>query len=203
MSSVKKTDLCLKRVYVMVLLFTCAISLSGCAGLGFKGADIFRDQNMDFGAIHTVAIMPFNNLTRDGATGERVKDVYSTALLASGAVYALPAGEVYRGITRTGITNPAAPSPEEVVKLGKFIKADAILTGTLREYGEVRSGSAVGYIISLSIQIMEAQTGRIVWSASSTKGGVSITDRLLGGGGEPMNPLTEKAVDDLINKLLL
>jgi hypothetical protein len=33
------------------------------------------------------------------------------------------------------------------------------------------------------------------------KGGISLWDRLFGGGGQPMNKITEKAVNDLINKL--
>ena len=49
--------------------------------------------------------------------------------------------------------------------------------------------------------MMEAQTGKVVWSASSTKGGVTTSDRMFGGGGEPMNTTTQKAVDDLLEKL--
>jgi hypothetical protein len=49
--------------------------------------------------------------------------------------------------------------------------------------------------------MLEAQTGRVVWTASSTKGGVSTSDRLLGGGGEPMNKVTEIAIDDLLDKM--
>jgi len=41
-----------------------------------------------------------------------------------------------------------------------------------------------------------------VWTASSTKGGVSMRDRLFGGGGRPMNEITEAAINDIINKLL-
>jgi hypothetical protein len=82
-----------------------------------------------------------------------------------------------------------------------MIKVQAVITGVLKEYGEVRSGATSANIISVSLQMMEAQTGKVVWSASSTKGGISIWDRLLGGGGQPMDKITQKAVDDLINKL--
>jgi len=33
------------------------------------------------------------------------------------------------------------------------------------------------------------------------EGGINLGDRLFGGGGEPMNVVTEKAVDDIIDKL--
>jgi hypothetical protein len=121
--------------------------------------------------------------------------------LATGAIYVLPPGEVARGISRSEINTPMTPSPEEVVKLGGIIKVQAVLTGVVKEYGEVRSGTTSANIISLSIQMIETQTGKVVWTASSTKGGITIWDRLFGAEGKAMNIVTEKAVDDLINKL--
>ena len=156
---------------------------------------------MDFGAIQTVAVMPFVNLTRESTAAERVRDVFINRLLATGALYVLPVGEVARGVTRAEITMPGVPSPEDIVKLGGILKAQAVITGTVREYGEIRSGSAMANVISLSAQMVETESGRVVWSAASTKGGITTTDRLFGGGGQPMNKITEKAVDDLIIKL--
>jgi hypothetical protein len=179
-----------------IALLVLILSLSACAGSTEK----YRDQMMDFGSIKSVAVMPFLNLSRDQLAGERVRDVFMTALQATGGVYVIPAGEVAKGIGLAGIANPFLPSSEEVVKLASRLKADAVITGVIREYGDIRSGSATSNVISLSLQMMEAQTGRVVWSASVTKGGIDIMDRLLGGGGEPMNDITEKAVRELINE---
>jgi hypothetical protein len=164
--------------------------------------DVFRDPNMDFGSIKTVAVMPFANLARDQAVAERVRDVFINRLLSTEAVYVLPIGEVARGIAKNEIQTPSAPSPEEVVKLGALLKADAVITGVVREYGEVRSGSTSANVISMSIQFIEAGTGRVVWSGSSTKGGVSFWNRLFGGGGQPVNVVTEQAIDALFDRLL-
>jgi hypothetical protein len=71
----------------------------------------------------------------------------------------------------------------------------------VEEYGEVRSGSSAANLISISVQMMEAQTGRTVWTAASTKGGIGVVDRLLGGGGRPMYDVTRDAVNDVIAKL--
>jgi hypothetical protein len=156
---------------------------------------------MDFGAIQTVAVMPFANLTRDTVVPERVRDVFINKLLATGAIYVLPPGEVARGVSRAEISTPTTPSPEEVVKLAGIIKAQAVLTGVVREYGEVRSGTTSSNIISVSVQMIETQTGKVVWTASSTKGGITLWDRLFGGGGKAMNAVTEEAVDDLLGQL--
>jgi hypothetical protein len=162
----------------------------------------YRDPKMDFGVVQTVAVMPFSNLTRDTFAAERVRDVFINKLLSTGAVYVLPMGEVARGIARVEVSNPAAPSPEECKKLGEVLPAQAIITGVVTEYGEVRSGTTAATVISITLQMIETQTGKVVWAASSTKGGVTFWDRLLGGGGESMNVVTVKAIDDVIGKLL-
>ena len=90
---------------------------------------------------------------------------------------------------------------DKEAKLAAALKTQAIITGVVREYGEVRTGSSAANLISVSVQIMEAQTGRTVWTASSTKGGIGALDRLFGGGGRPMNDVTRDAVDDLIVQL--
>ncbi|MGA8891099.1 MAG: GNA1162 family protein [Anaeromyxobacteraceae bacterium] len=172
-------------------------ALSACASSGHR----YQDRNMDFGSVRTVGVMPFQNLSRDNLAGDRVRDVFVSALLASEAVYVAPNGEVARAIGKVGVANPTAPSADEVVKLGQALKAEAIITGTVKEYGEVRSGTATGLAISLSVQMQEASTGKVIWTGTTTKGGVSFSDRLFGGGGNPMNFLTEEAVDDLLNKL--
>ena len=164
--------------------------------------DVYRDPKMDFGVIQTIAVLPFSNLARDQVIAERVRDVFINRLLSTEAVYVLPVGEVARGLSRTEIQAPTAPAAEDVVKLAAFLKADAVITGVVREYGEVRSGTTTANVISMSIQLIEGGTGRIVWSASSTKGGITFWNRLFGGGGQPVNKVTEEAIDALFEKLL-
>ena len=176
-----------------VFLILC---LSACAG-----SVKYRDPNMDFGSIQKVAVLPFTNLTKDEKAADRVRDVYMNMLMATGGLYLLPPGEVARGISRAQLTDRTAPSEEEIKRLGGILVVDSVITGVVKEYGEVRSGSVSSNLVSLSLQMFEVKTGKVVWSASSTKGGVSTMDRLFGGGGRPMNIVTEEAVVDLINKL--
>jgi hypothetical protein len=179
-----------------VILFIAIISLTACAS-----REVYKDPKMDFGSIYTVAVMPFTNLTREPLAADRVRDVFMTMLLAAGDMYVLPPGEVASGLALAGVANPAAPSNAECIKFAKLVKADAVITGVIREYGEVRSGQASANVISISIQMIEVQTGKVVLSVSTSKGGIGFTDRLLGGGGEPMNTITERAVKDVIDKI--
>jgi len=181
-----------------IVLLLMLIWLAAC---GRATSNVFRDPDMDFGVIQSVAVMPFANHTREQTAADRVRDVFVNKLLYTGGLYAAPLGEVKRGITRAAIADPTAPSPEEVTKFAAVVKVDAVITGVVKEYGEVRSGTAVSNVVAISMQMLEAQTGKIIWSASSTKGGVTVGDRLFGGGGEPMNYVTEQAVDEVIDKL--
>jgi hypothetical protein len=190
----QKITLLKHRVVFLMLLL-----LSGCSSSG--AYDVYHSENMDFGSVQNVAVLPFANLTREGQAAERVRDVFMTMLLATGGVYVIPPGEVARGTSAAGIPNPTSPSGDDVKKLANALKADAIITGVVREYGEVRQMSTAANIISISLQMREAQGGKVVWSASSTKGGIGMKERLLGGGGQPLNIITEKAVNEIINKL--
>ncbi len=182
-------------MFVLALIF---IPLSACTTT--KSADYYFNPDMDFESVKTAAVMPFDNLTREQLASDRVRDVFINVLLSTGKMYVVPAGEVKRGILLSGVTSPASPSKEEIIKLASIMKVDVILTGAVREYGEVRSGASSANIISISIQMIEGQSGKIIWTASSTKGGIGIRDRLLGGGGRPMNDVTEEAVNDILNK---
>jgi hypothetical protein len=177
------------------------VFLLGCA----PGSSLtyYHDPSMDFAAVRSVAVMPFENLTRESQAGARVRDVFANSLLSTGAVYVIPSGEVSRGIARAGILNPAVPSLEEIGKFAGIIKVDAVITGTVTEYGEVRSGSANANVIAMNVQMIEVQALKTVWSASATEGGITIWDRLFGAGGKPLNDVTMKAVTDVINKLFM
>ncbi len=181
------------KQFLVALLCLC---VGACAG-----SAKYRDPNMDFGSIQKVAVLPFTNLSKEEKAAERVRDVFMNSLLATGGLYLLPPGEVARGISRAQLENRTSPTQEEVKKLGAILSVDSVITGVVREYGEVRSGSASANLVSVSLQMFEVKTGKVVWAASSTKGGVTTADRLFGGGGKPMNDVTEEAAIDLINKL--
>ena len=183
------------RILPLILFF-----LVACASQ-YRASENYHDPDVDFALLRTIAVMPFSNLTNDKLAGERVRNTFMNSLLSTGALYVIPAGEVARGISRAGIDNPWTPSGEEVSKLAAIVGADSVITGVVNEYGEVRSGAVTSNVISVSMQMIEKESRKVIWSASTTKGGISVWDRLFGGGGEPMEDVTQAAVDDIIKKL--
>jgi polysaccharide biosynthesis protein PelC len=180
-----------------------AVLLTLVAGCAAKHATeaTYHAPTMDFSLVRTVAVMPFANMSTTQTADERVRDVFMTMLQATGQIYVLPMGEVQRGLSRVEMSNPTAPSDQDVVALSKILGCDAVVTGSVLEYGEARSGSASASYISVSVQMLEAGSGKLVWSAQSTKGGISAADRMFGGGGQPMNVVTVDAVSQLLDEL--
>ena len=83
-------------------LAACALAALAAtvSAAGAQVTDVYRDSNMDFGSIKTIAVLPFANLARDQMVAERVRDVFINRLLSTEAVYVLPIGEVSRGIAK-------------------------------------------------------------------------------------------------------
>ena len=188
----KRQRVSYKKVVAVCLL----AALAGCAS-----GDVYFEPNMDFGSVQTIAVLPFQNLSNMDEAAQRVRDTFIVRLLATGAVYVLPSGEVARGMSKIPRVSPEGPSGEQIKQLGIILGAESVITGVIREYGTVRSGSTSANVVSLSLQMIDVSSGLVVWSASSTKGGVSVWDRLVGGGGDPMDKVTVKAVDELLDKL--
>jgi hypothetical protein len=185
---------------IRVVVLAAVSAVAGCTT--HRPAEVtYHDPGMDFSLLQKVGVLPFANLTQNPAAAERVRDVFATMLQAGGTIYVLPPGEVARGLDRASVVKATTPTAEECVNLGKILQVDAVITGVVREYGEVRSGSVASNVASMSLQMMEAQSGKLVWSASSTKGGVTAADRMFGGGGDPMDQVTSEAVRDLLNQL--
>ena len=175
-------------------------SAAGCSSR-HQAEVTFHEPTMDFSLVRKVAVIPFANMSTTQTADERVRDVFMTMLQATAQMYVLPMGEVQRGFSRVEMPNPTAPSDQEVVALAKVLGCDAVITGSVLEYGEARSGSAAAGYISVTVQMLEAGTGKLVWSAQSTKGGITAADRMFGGGGQPMNVVTADAVSQLLDAL--
>lgn len=195
----------MKTLAKQLAIFSACLILfcqAGCSLVGSSpGGETYKNSMMNFASVQSVAVLPFENLAGDDDAAARARDAFMGMLLATEAIYVLPPGEVQRGIDRIGLRNPTAPSSDKVKELGTLLQVNAVITGVLREYGNVRSGQTEANLISLSLQMLEVDTGSIIWSGASTKGGIGVSERLFGGGGDPMNEVTKEAINDLLNQL--
>ena len=171
-----------------------------CAGGGMQPTR-FTHPQIDFSFVERVAVLPFENLSNDQQAGFRATRLLITELLASGAVDVVEPGEVQAALSRFAGLTPR-PSTEQLLSIGQALEVQAIIAGTVAQSEVVRSGGTGIPVVTLDAQMVESETGAIIWAATHTEKGSGFAARVLGTGGEPISQTTRRCVQKLLDTLL-
>jgi len=178
--------------------------LAGCAGK-IKPTQ-FTNPNFDFSFLERVAVLPFENHTADREAHLRATRLTITELLASGAVDVVEPGEVQVALETLARANPGrrdAPlGADEVVALGKTLRVQGLLTGSVTQSETFRSGAVAIPVVTLDVHLIETETGATVWAATHTEKGGSAGAKILGTGGQPISQTTRECVRQLLQTLI-
>lgn len=158
-------------------------------------------QDIDFSFYKTVAVMPLENFTNDRFAGEIVRQVIISELLASGLVDVIVPGEVMRAVNELGITSLSSLNANEIKALGTALKVEAIIMGSVEEYGETRMGSISAPQVTVTMMMADIGTGSIVWSITNTRGGASFMARHFGARHETISETVLLLVRESIQTL--
>ncbi len=85
-----------------------------------------------------------------------------------------------RTLTRLGISPDAPLTPEEIQKLGKELKVQGVIVGTVEIYDEHRMGGVTVPEVSIELRMIDVEAGITVWSVHATEGGLGLGTQLLG-----------------------
>ena len=189
------------------LLAACAgtalLGLYGCAS-GMQ-ATRFSNPNFDFGFVERVAVVPFENLSNDRAAGARATRLTITAFLASGTLDVVEPGEVQAAIVQITNRPPSQSielSNEEIVSLGQALGVQALVMGSVTQSDNLRSGSVAIPVVTLDLRMVETETGAIVWAATHSEKGSSVSARFLGTGAEPIAETTRECIRNVLATLI-
>ena len=155
-----------RRTELLVALGT--ILLGGCAG-----SARFLDPQADLGYYERVAILPFSSLTADRVAGDKVASVFFTELLQSHVAAAVDPGQLAAAMVQARGGTPATTpwSAAELAKLAESVKAQGMFEGVVREYSLERSGRDSFPLVSLELRLVDAASGRVIWTWSDTRRG--------------------------------
>jgi hypothetical protein len=157
-----------------------------------------------------VAVLPFQCLAQDRVAGYRVGNVFFSELLRAGFADVVEPGQFSAAMNKVrGVTPPEnAWSNEDLVRLGEETGVQGFFMGTVREHEMKTTGRDAFPLLSLEVRFVDAASGRLVWSASTTaRGGPKfpVVGWLLGlvGKGEihSMSELSTKVCRDLLGRL--
>jgi len=173
--------------------------LGGCAG---SHRTVFLHPEYNFGAIERIAVIPFNNLSKDQGMGEYMSRLFVTELLATHAFDVVETGEVVHALTEAGKTRSAELSTEEIKDLAAKLGVQAFVFGAVGESSAARSGNATSHVVSLQIDMVETELGVAVWSASIQSSGPGFISRLLGIGEQTRSDAARKVVKKAVKTLV-
>jgi TolB-like protein len=178
----------------MTRLLTLPLLLAALAGAACTPTPRYLNRSADLGAIKTVAVLPFENVTTDKLCAERVQRIFVTELLIREAFKVVEPGLVTRAMRKDQL-EPAALTPEEIKRLGVALGAEALFMGTVLEYDEGRSsGSAPAPRVKLQFRLVDVDSGTTLWSVGREAGGATLTGRLFGIGGSGASAVAEAVI---------
>lgn len=173
--------------------------LAGCAS---GPTTSYVNENVSFGYIEKVAILPFENHTQNKMVEERVRDIVTTEVLSRGLFDVVEKGDLARFLREEMVVREHQSLDQATAKrLIPRLQAQAYLAGSVDDFSEVRNGSYSYPVVALTLRLVDAESSRIIWQASGHASGYSTVDRLFGLASEDANQVTFRLVDRLLDTL--
>jgi len=163
-----------KKIVVLTLLSLLPV-LSGCGGGSLTKS--FMRENVSLAGIRTVAVLPFENLGGGGAA--RVREFTMTQILATGLFDVVDKARVDSALRNEAI-DPGNPIDGATLRrLGQRLEVQAFFLGSVQAGDESR-GSASYPAVTMTLRLVESETGTLLWQASGRGSGYSLSSRLFG-----------------------
>jgi hypothetical protein len=183
------------QVFIIISLFM----LIGCRGNMQTPYHVSND--VDFSFIKNVAVLPLENLSNEKAAGEIMRRLVISELLASGLVNVVVPGEVMAAVKDLGIKNFTSLDRNQIKELGRVLRIQGIVMGSIDQYGYVRIGSGTAPEVTLSLMMADTGTGDIIWSVTQRKGGEGFLSRHFGATSQTLSETSLSAVREAIGTL--
>ncbi len=165
-----------KRKYLQIFLLI--VIIAGCGSRA--GLDSYHREEVPLDFITNVAVLPLENNTDESHVHKLVRDVVNTQVLALGIFNAVDPGVVDQVLHEEAVEQGEALSQLMLQRLGNRLEVQAFILGAVNIAGSRRIGSVGVPEISISMRLVEARSGTILWQASGHNDGDSIMARLLG-----------------------
>ena len=187
----------LNASYNVLLLF---LPLSaGCISHGSQQS--FVRQDVDFGYIKSVAVLPFENNTSDQYVAGRLRDITTTHILAKRFFDVVEKGVVDTAMREESLS-PTTPLGETALKrLGQRLGVEAFVIGIVDHSGEGRKGNFIYPEITVTLRLVDATSAKILWQATGSKNGDSTLGRLFGTLPGDQFQVSTELLDELLSTL--
>jgi TolB-like protein len=145
----------------LVLLAATGLGSSGCGG---AGAGTPRPAAEPGRPRPRLAVLPFENLTGSTDAGDRLTRVFFSEIAQQGAYEVAEPGEVEAALEALDLRLTGTLTAAEADSLGRRLGVERILLGSVLESGTVRTDDGDLPTVGASIRLLDAGTGRVLWT---------------------------------------
>jgi TolB-like protein len=183
----------------LVILAVIAMNVSHCGG---PNKTVFLHRDYNFGFVERVAVIPFENISREQGASERATRFFIADLLAAEAFDVIEPGEVERVLAKVGVTGSISPTKEQVLQIGSELGVQALFFGSVTEVTTVRSGSSQYAAVSLTLRLVETESGQTIWSAAASEKGRGFWGSIFGGAGKGESDVMRSCIHSVLKTLI-
>ena len=124
--------------------------------------------------IKTVAVMPFENLTKFPDAGEIVSELFTTELYQSTHFKILDRNQAKRVMREKKITPPQIIDRRFAQKIGKILEVDGVFIGSVSEYWyrlekKKRRQAGEEPAVGVNARLIDVESGEVVWASSHSR----------------------------------
>jgi TolB-like protein len=179
---------------ILIILVGILLPLTGC-GTGSVTKSFLR-ENASLAHIQMVAVLPFEG----GGAAPRIREFTMTQLLASGLFDVIDKGRVDNLLQQEALPPGGPLDAATMRRLGQRLNVQAFILGSVQEATESR-GSASFSQITMTLRLIDSETGTLLWQASGRGSGYSLSDRLFGMAPKDSFQVTMSLLRDLFDTI--
>lgn len=184
---------------VILILAAGMVALSGC------GHTLRRDYmaaKETVTSLKTVAVLPFENLTKFPDAGEIVAELFTTELYRINDFRIMDRNQVKRLMREKQITPPQVIDRLSAQEIGRALGVDGVLIGSVSEYWyrlERRSRKPGGEepAVGINARLVEVESGEVIWASSHSRSSYDVfsSDR------DHLNRVAQITVSNMVDSL--
>ncbi len=191
----------MEKIKIQIGLYLFCISLFTLTGCGHQYLAARSAPASELAGIKSVAVLPFENLTKFFQAGRIVPDLLATELYRSRRFQVMERAEAVTACAEMGIQIPQSIDAQYARVLGKKLGVDGVIIGSVTEYWYRvyrEEDEDVEPAVGINARLVSVSTGEVVWAASVTRSSYDLflTQK------DPLNRVAQLAAIEMLDTLL-
>lgn len=189
----------LRRSPLLAALLVMALTSLSCA----SGSRVYVNPDADLAFYKKIAVLPFTDVGSQGMAGARVTRAFVTEMIMTNRFQVIEPEEFVGALHRMGVFQgqDGFYDPEKVKNAATEMGVTGILRGAVTEFQMGRTEGGGEYpVIAFDAELVDVNSGQVVWRSSISKHGKSRMP-VFGGGSRSLGQLTQQACAELVGEL--